>query len=183
MFRYSINKVAKENLNTLLKDECGVEFSDFHVKYPGIEDRTNIYQASQHLSVRDIQKILSKYDENLSLDIYEFRTAFQIQKSNSLTKLISILRLMGFDVEEIKQGIFSLPDEVMLNCIGCYLLDIFEVLNGPFIYHGSCYSLKSNIMHRVVDRVEFRKLVNPIASKSFDNDDFNRSINRAFEHV
>lgn len=183
VFRYSINNVAKEKLNTLLKYECGVEFSDFGVNYPGIETRTNIYQVLQCLSVRDIQKILSKYKENFSIGVYEFRTGFKIQKVNSLTKLISILRLMGFEVEEIKRGILSLPDEVKLNCIGCYLLDMVEILNGSFIYNGSCYVL-SSIIQRTVDRVEFKKHSSPIiGAMKIDEEKIDRSINKAFEHV
>lgn len=183
IFRYSINDIAKKNLNTLLKNECGVEFSDFGINFSEIQARTNIHQVSLSLSVRDIHKILSKYNKNLSLGVYEFRAGIQIKMTNSLTKLISILRLMGFEDEVIKRGILSLPDEVMLNCIGCYLLEIPEIFYGPFTYHGSCYSLRSNIIQQAADRIEFRKLVNPIASKAFNDDDFIRYINKAFEHV
>lgn len=183
VFRYSINKVAKENLNTLLKNECGVEFSDFHEKHPGFEDRTNIYQASQRLSVRDIQKILRKYSEYLTSDIYEIRTGLQLRKANTLTKLISVLLLMGFEKEEIKRGILYLPDEVMLNCIGCYLLEIPEIAYGPFIYHDSCYSILSSIKRGVIDRVEFMKLTQRIETRVYDDDNFIRYIDKAFEHV
>lgn len=184
VFRYSINNVAKEKLNTLLKTECGVEFSDFKEKKLISEVCKKIYQVYQELSVRDIQKILSKYDENLSFGVYEFRTGIQIQEANSLTTLISILRLMGFEVEEIKRGILSLPDEVKLNCIGCYLFDMFEIVSGSFIYKGSYYSLKSDINRGPINSVEFKKHSSPIiGAMKIDEEKIDRSINKAFEHV
>lgn len=184
VFRYSINDVAKENLNTLLKNECGVELTDFKEKELISKICNEIYQVYQELSVRDIQKILSKYDENLSFGVYEFRTGIKIQEANSLTKLISILRLIGFEVDEIKQGILSLPDEVKLHCIGCYLLDMFDIVNGPFIYKGSYYSLKSNIIRSPIDYVEFIKHSSPIiGAMKIDEGKIDRSINKAFEHV
>lgn len=184
VFRYSINDVAKESLNTLLKNECGVEFSDFKERELISEVCKKIYQVYQELSVRDIQKILSKYDENLSFGVYEFRTGIQIQEANSLTKLISVLRLIGFEVEEIKQGILSLPDEVKLNCIGCYLFDMFEIVSGSFIYKGSYYSLKTNINRGSIDRVEFKKHSSLIIGvMKIDEEKIDRSINKAFEHV
>lgn len=184
VFRYSINQVATENLNTLLKNECGVEFSDFGINYAGMRARTNIHQVSLSLSVRDIHKILSKYDKNLSLGVYGFRTGIQIRMTNSLTKLISILRLMGFEDKVIKRGLLSLPDEVKLNCIGCYLLDMFEFVGIPFIYNGSYYSLKSDINRGPINSVEFIKHSNPIiGAMKIDEEKIDRSINKAFEHV
>lgn len=182
-FRYSINEIARKNFAQLLKNECGIEIYNFKGSYPDIADHTNIYKAIQKLSVRDIQKITCKYKEGLNHKIHEFSTGRRIYTDNSLTKLISILKLVGIDNNEIKKGILFLPDLIKLNCIGCYMLENPDVLYGAFVHQGYYYSLRNNMNNGPVDRIEFIKLPERIGGIVIDNDQLVHYIDKAFEHI
>lgn len=133
VFHYSINEIAKQQLNELLNNECRVEINNLHSSRSGLGEHKTIYRIIEQLSVRDIQRIINKYKENVKNKIYE---------NNTLTQLISILKLIGINTEEeIKQGILDLPDKVKLTCFGSYLFKDLNVPSDPFKYNGKIYSL------------------------------------------
>lgn len=177
-FRYSIYEIAKEQLNQIFKEECGFGiFIYFKIKNP----KSN-YQDTDNLSIRDIQKIISKYKENLSQDLYTSKAGFQIHKTNSLTTLISILKLMGLDNHKIKLGILSLPDKMKLNCIGCYLLEIPDILN-VFSYNNSRYEITKRSEEGPIKRIFIDPISSPIRGQIINDQDLEYCIDIALGHV
>lgn len=183
VFHYSIDEIAKQQLNDLLKNKCDIEINDFQDCKIRLGESKTIYEMVKQLSVRDIQRIISKYEENIKNEIIYLKTGFAIYANNTLTNLISILKLIGIDKKEIKQSILNLPDITKLNCIGCYLLDDSNVSFGSFNYNGSFYTLSYYNRMNPINHVTIIKLPQQSGRPQIDDDQLVHFIDKAFEYV
>lgn len=183
VFHYSINEIAKQQLNELLNNECRVEINNLHSSRSGLGEHKTIYRIIEQLSVRDIQRIINKYKEDVKKEILTLKTGHKIYANNALTRLISILKLIGINKEEIKQGILDLPDKIKLNCIGCYLLDDPNIAFGTFNYNGSFYSLSSYKDKSPIDYIEFIEQPQQIGRPIIKDDQLVHYIDKAFENI
>lgn len=183
VFHYSIDEIAKQQLNDLLKNKCDIEINDFQDCKIGLGESKTIYEIVKQLSVRDIQRIISKHEENIKNEIIYLKTGFAIYANNTLTNLISILKLIGIDKKEIKQSILNLPDITKLNCIGCYLLDDSNVSFGSFNYNGSSYTLPRYKGMNPISQVKFTQLPHQMNRMKIDDSLLAHYIDIAIEHV
>lgn len=182
VFHYSIDEIAKQQLNDLLKNKCDIEINDFQSCKIGLGESKTIYKIIKQLSVRDIQRIISKYEENIKNEIIHLKTGYEIYTNNTLTNLISILKLIGIDKKEIKQGILNLPDITKLRCIGCYLFNS-NASFGPFNYNGSFYTLSDYNRMNPINHVTIIKLPQQSGRPQIDDDQLVHFIDKAFEYV
>lgn len=183
-FRYSINEIARKQLVQLLINECLVDIDSLEYRSKLDLPSHDIHKFIKALNVRDIQKIMSKYDESLGKDVIEFKTGVRIPTNNTLTRFISILNLMDLDRIMIMDIILGLPDIFTLRCVGCFLLSIPEILSRNFMYNTRNYIWgRLSTTKKDFDKIEVAPIDVKYGGSTISKEQIKSCINKAFKIV
>ena len=176
-FFYSINEVAHDYLYDYINNECMMNKNTLRNI-----NNTGFTTKLDNLSVRDIQKLIDDSNNQIVNQIYS-ESGIRFQTNNPLTKLISILLLIGMTPNEIKNSILSLTIEEKLNCVNSFLCIYPELSQNGITVDKKAYTITKSINNGIIEKlkIEISNIYN--YSPSISNNKINLCIDMAFKYI
>lgn len=141
IFRFSINEVAQQQLNTYLNEQClfpdSLDFS--------IDQNRSFRSVIRKLSVRDIVHVLNDIEKQYYEIDYPLKSQITIHSSQPIVKFISVVRRLNDKMPEDQILNQLLGSDVIINMLGAYLFVCPAIQIGAlFTFNNQNWQLEKN---------------------------------------
>ena len=150
-FRYSITKVAQEQLEQYLKSQCRMDVLD---EFPNNINGKSLLETVNNLSVREIVQILDGIDKQIDPTDVELPYGYKTYSEDYITRFIAVLVRMGYKVSKTTMINYYSDDFTHFTKLNNYLLAAGLYNNPLFEFNGSwCgYSVRHEGDYKFISR-------------------------------